>query len=126
MKITTAIIAVMCAAILFWLASQERSIDKDYRWASIYGLTHVIVRGKGEIVLQPNVRSLTTLGRFIVGDRQPPMFGREIYDDRYGYFIVDRSTNYVELGLSEQELKDRLYSFGFDRDAVDVSVRRLM
>ena len=88
---------------------KEIILQGGYKPVRLYGDAHSILKPNGKELIMPNVVYAVDNESFLVGLRQrakPELKLPSGVDDQlYGYFIYDKKTNNLTMGLTVEELR---------------------
>ena len=108
MKRLTLFTLVLC--LLLPGCNRRFKLQDGFRAVSIHGDTRILAKPDNRIVIRQSVIAVADNEKFIIGLREEadpkPRFPDWVEDQPYGYFIYDKTTEELTLGLSKAELLD--------------------
>ena len=109
LRVTLILVLVGCTE------KPQVQLGDGFRYVRSAGSVHSIAKSNGESLIYGDVQGVNDAGQYITGLRipaDPPIhFPKGFADQPYGYFIYDKKTDKLILGLSETEFNDYLKSF---------------
>ncbi|MBA3582584.1 MAG: hypothetical protein H0W44_09060 [Gammaproteobacteria bacterium] len=86
----------------------EIQLQDGYQYETVYGGANLIVDPNDNVLVNPNVSKAIDNKRYIVGLREVPAHkvveSAGFTDQAYGYFIYDKSTKVLNMGLTKKRI----------------------
>ncbi|WNO11240.1 hypothetical protein [Teredinibacter sp. KSP-S5-2] len=108
-------VLILCAFIFFLSGCEEREeikLQGGYEIIRVYGDAHSIATPDGRELVMPNVVSAKDDSLYIIGRTEAPVPAITLPEglklQPYGYFIFEKGTGVLSVGLSLKEFQDKL------------------